>query len=60
MPVADYVTAAIDSGRARQETVVVEGIGKTVWDEFEEPRAQRVEPQWELYAKLLGKAYRLD
>ena len=59
MPVADFVSAAMEGFVAKHETVAV-GMAKEVWDEFEEARGQRVGPQWEMTKKALGSAHQLE
>lgn len=59
MPVADFVTAAIEGFAARKETVAV-GVAQKVWDDFEEARGQRVRPQWEMIKKAMGQAHKIE
>lgn len=58
MPVADFVTAAIEGFAAKKETVAI-GMAQKVWDDFEEARGQRVRPQWEMTKKALGDAHKV-
>ena len=60
MPVADFVTVALDGVKANQETIIVGPLAKSVWDAFEETRAQRVKPQWVAMKKVLGSAQTFD
>lgn len=59
MPVADFVTAAIEGFAAKKETVAI-GMAQKVWDDFEEARGQRVRPQWEMTKKALGDAHKIQ
>ena len=59
MPVDEFVTAALQGFKAKQETVAI-GMAKNTWDQFEEARGQRVGPQWEMTKKALGKAHVLE